>query len=440
MKGIRPRPYVQGNARGLRVERGDCGVIGGAGLLPFRGAWDRLGIGRWLEERTQWVGGRYGTALMVETWVMLLLYGGGRMDDLRWLGGRGIRRLFGWKSVPDPVTYGRWLRRGGERLAQVLDDLLWQVVRAQWSASGVPRRVLLVLDSTVVLRYGKKQAGAVLGYNPRKRGRPSHHPLLAFLGTGECMGVRWRPGNANCAAGAQEWIEQLVRRLRKAGVERIVVRLDKGFFSQAMVRKLQDLKVEFVVKMQESNTLQKYKGVFSQHRKNPGLWSSEGELWGARLLSVEERRELSEAQGELGLGYELRKRASVVTNVRGIGPLRGWKLYNRGAVVEHRIEEFTQLSVGKTAVDDLGGNHLLWALGALAYGLHHFVRRTALPGRWRTAQPKTLRTWLFQMPAKLVRHARTWRVRIARDEPFAELLLSALAAQEKLRAPPLCPA
>jgi hypothetical protein len=69
---------------------------------------------------------------MVEIWIALLLYGGGRMDDLRLLAGRGVPRLFGWKAVPDPTTFGRFLRRGGERLARQLDGVLWQVVRARW--------------------------------------------------------------------------------------------------------------------------------------------------------------------------------------------------------------------------------------------------------------------------------------------------------------------
>lgn len=422
------------------MEQSRMEVTSGAGLLPYRVLWDQLEMGTWLDTRTEWLGGEYRAPLMVESWVMLLLYGGGCMDHLRWLSRRRVQRLFGWMGMPNPVTFGRWVRRAGERLAQILDELLWQVVKALWKVIGVPRKVLLILDSTVSLRYGKKQAGAEVGYNPRKKGRPSHHPQLAFLETGECLGVRWRPGKANCAAGAEEWLTLQVERLREAGVEQIVVRLDKGYFSQHMVRTLQKLEVEFVLKMQESNTLQKYKGAFRQHLRNPDLWSSEGQLWGARLLSVEERRPLSEENGELALGYELKKRASMITNIKGIGPLRAWKLYNRGAVVEHRIEEFTQLSVGKTAVDDLGGNHLLWAMGALAYGLHHFVRRTVLPGRLRSAQPKTLRTWPFQMPAKLVYHARIWKVKLAQDDPFADVLLGALERLSAVRAPPLATA
>ncbi len=59
---------------------------------------------------------------------------------------------------------------------------------------------------------------------------------MAFLAeTGDGLGVIWRPGNANTAAGAIPWIQALVGRLRAAGVEEITLRLDKGFFSREMV-------------------------------------------------------------------------------------------------------------------------------------------------------------------------------------------------------------
>lgn len=120
--------------------------------------------------------------------------------------------------MPDRTTLGRWLRRGGERLARQLDSLLWQMVRARWAVAWVPHAVMLVLDSSVIRRYGLKQAGAEKGYNPRNKGRPSHHPLVAFLPeTGDCLGVRWRPGDASTAAGAIPWIQGIVGRLRSAG-------------------------------------------------------------------------------------------------------------------------------------------------------------------------------------------------------------------------------
>jgi len=36
------------------------------------------------------------------------------------------------------------------------------------------------LDSTVITREGN-QEGSAKGYNPNRRGRNSHHPLMAFV-------------------------------------------------------------------------------------------------------------------------------------------------------------------------------------------------------------------------------------------------------------------
>jgi hypothetical protein len=44
----------------------------------------------------------------------------------------------------------------------------------------------LDLDSTVFERYGQ-QEGSLKGHNPRKHGRPSHHPLLAVLSVEEFL-------------------------------------------------------------------------------------------------------------------------------------------------------------------------------------------------------------------------------------------------------------
>lgn len=424
---IASRPHVQGTSAPLRLRHSAGELTDGGGLLLVRRLWDRLGLGERIDARAAWLSGHYRSSLLVESWIVLLLYGGGAMDDLRWLAGRGIRRLFGWAAVPDPTTFGRWLRRGGERLAGQLDAVLWQMVRARWAGTGVPKAVMLVLDSTVVQRYGLKQAGAEKGYNPTKRGRPSHHPLVAFLAeTGDCLGVRWRPGNANTAAGAIPWIQTLVEQLRAAGVQEITVRLDKGFFSREMVEALEALRVSYALKVPDFAWVKSRLSTYRRSAKDPALWTASGELYGARLLTTQQRREVA-GQDELALeSYEVEKTAHVLTNVEGIHALSAWRLYNQGALVEQRIEELGQLSVGATAVNDLGGNHLLWALGALAYQMLHTIRTTALSGSWRRAQPKRLRTWLFRLPAKLTTHARKHYVQLQRAEPLRRDLLRAL--------------
>jgi hypothetical protein len=436
MKAIPARPHVQGSTAGIEVETTSEQLTDAAGLVPFRTAWDRLELGRYLDQALAEVGGTYRPSLHAEQWMALLLYGGHCMDHLPLLESRGVRTLFGWRAVVDPTTFGRFLRKAGEQAAKISDEVLLKAVRARWDALGkVPRTVMLMFDSTVVQRYGEKQAGAVNGYNPKKKGRPSHHPLLAFLDTGDCLGVRWRAGNANTSAGFAEWVEKLVAWLRAQGVEKILVRLDKGFFKVANIEKLLELEVGFVMKMQESNTLQQYKGRFVRAEADPRLEVAEGRRWGVRMLSV---RETEKPDGELDLGHVvLKNQLTILTNLEGVRPLDAWHMYNQGALVEHRIEEMAQLGVGRTAVDDIGGNHLLWGLGALAYQMLHLVRTTALDKKQAREQVKTIRALVIRTPGKLVRHARRLCLKLTNGDPLVRLLERAAERLRWLRPVPL---
>ncbi len=57
----------------------------------------------------------------------------------------------------------------------------------------------LDLDSSVLTRYGD-QEGARVGYNAKKPGRKSHHPLMAFVADCRMVANLWlRSGNAHSA-------------------------------------------------------------------------------------------------------------------------------------------------------------------------------------------------------------------------------------------------
>lgn len=443
---IESRPHVQGASAPLRLRHSAQNLTDSGGLVLLRRLWDRLSLGALLDRQATDLSGHYRPSLMVEVWTALLFYGGGVLDDLPLLQHRGVRRIFGWVRVPDPTTFGRWLRRCGAALVPILDEANWAVVRWRWKMVGVPRALTLLLDSTVSVRYGEKQAGAEAGFNPKKPGRPSHHPLLAFIQeTGDCLGVRWRPGNAHTAAGALAWITELVERLRSAGVEEITVRLDKGFFSKAMVEGLEALGVRYLLKIPDHGWLTDHQRPWSPSERGAGIfpgaetWTTTGTLWGARLLSVQGRRPLRHVEGALALDtYEATNTAHVLTNIEGIHALTAWRRYNAGAVVEQRIEELGQLSVGQTAIDHLDGNAMLWTLGALAYQLLHVLRTRAFSGAWTKAQPGRIRTWLFRIPGKLTSHSRKQYLQLGREDPARQRLLAALRRLQ--RGPPALPA
>lgn len=438
---IPSRPHVQGAAGPLHLVHNAHALTDGGGLLLVRQLWDRLQLGARIDQRTAPVDRRYRSSLFIEIWMTLLLYGGGVLDDLPRLAARGVARLFGWRAVPDPTTFGRWLRRGGTALLPLLDELLWYLVRARWAVVGRPTSVLLILDSTVVQRYGQQQAGAERGYNPTKRGRPSHHPLLAFTDQGDCLGVRWRGGAAHTADGALAWLRTLVGRLRQLGVAEITVRLDKGFCSRAMADALQALHVAFLLKVPDQAWVRAQLGPYRQSEKDPTLWTATGTLYGARLCSVEQRLPLvgrASPQETLPLDTYVVPDggpAHVLTNLPDIHALTAWRRYNAGAVVEQRIKDCYQLGFGRTAIDDRAGNATLAALGVLAYQVLHVLRTTALTGPWRRAQPATLRAWLLRLPARCTTHARKAYVRLLRTEPLRPALLRALRMLANLPPP-----
>jgi len=93
-------------------------------------------------------------------------------------GDRALHALLGLERFPTDDTIRNLFRKFGMGQAQRLFEPL-----AEWQMRRLPQRsegYTLDLDSTVSERYGK-QEGSLKGHNPRKHGRPSHHPLPAVL-------------------------------------------------------------------------------------------------------------------------------------------------------------------------------------------------------------------------------------------------------------------
>ena len=91
----------------------------------------------------------------------------------------------------------------------------------------------LDLDSSVVTRYGE-QEGAKVGYNPHKPGRPSHHPIIAFMPEMRMVVNAWmRPGNTADLSNYRSFLDETFSILsnKKVGL----VRADSGFFSNGFM-------------------------------------------------------------------------------------------------------------------------------------------------------------------------------------------------------------
>ena len=103
--------------------------------------------------------------------------------------------LTGLPGYPDATSLRRFLQRFGHagRVGLLkLHDRYRHAMLA--SARG---QVILDLDSTVLTVYGRQEKAAV-GYNPRKRGRPSYLAVLCCEGrTRDCLEGALYPGNTH---------------------------------------------------------------------------------------------------------------------------------------------------------------------------------------------------------------------------------------------------
>ena len=103
----------------------------------------------------------------------------------------------------------------------------------------------LDFDSTVMVREGE-QEGAVKGYNPKRPGRNSHHPLIAFVSDIRMIADYWlRPGNTAASTNYLSFLEDTLENL--AGKRVGLIRMDSGFFTKEILDYLEQKGLEYIV-------------------------------------------------------------------------------------------------------------------------------------------------------------------------------------------------
>lgn len=161
-----------------------------------------------------------------------------------------ITELFGWKrGVPSQSTMSRYFNR----FTTELNDHLFNDLMKKWWDRMRLKKMTIDIDSTVVTRHGN-QEGAEIGYNPTKKGRPSHHPLMAFCSELKMVvHSRMRPGNTNDMTGADCFIGQFFEIISPKRIG--LVRADSGFFSGDIMSELERSQVNYIIRARMTSGL-----------------------------------------------------------------------------------------------------------------------------------------------------------------------------------------
>jgi hypothetical protein len=352
--------------------------------------------------------------------------------------------LIGLGRFPDQSTLRRFLQRlpvqSIRQLVGLHDRLRAQLFQVPQALTSL----LLDLDSVVLTLYGHQQ-GARLGYNPRKKGRRSYHPLLCFEAyRQEFWHGSLRPGDTSANTGVVFFLQRCLAKV-PPGIarSRIRVRADSGFFGGKFIGSLENQGLGYVIVAKEYRPIKERARAACFHKLQNGFEVAEFRYqahgWPKARRFVVVRRPIPDDPVEakqLTLFKDRRYGYSVFVTNLDLDPWRIWKFYQPRAIVEKNIRELLyDLPLGKIPSGHWAANVAFFQLVLLACNLVHWFRRLCLPAQYTTATVETVRTDFLVLPARLVCRAGRNVLQLPKDYFHRDAFLAAFERAGRLRLP-----
>jgi len=145
-----------------------------------------------------------------------------------------IQKIFGWTKMAGHKSFQRYFKKFTQADNQRVFTEMFNWFFKQMKFDNYT----LDLDSTILSRYGRQQ-GAKKGYNPKKPGRNSHHPLIAFVSEVRMTVNFWlRSGNTYTTNNFYSFLENTFERL--SGKTIGLLRADSGFYDKKIFEYLEN--------------------------------------------------------------------------------------------------------------------------------------------------------------------------------------------------------
>ena len=322
---------------------------------------------------------------------------------------RALQAMLGLKRFPSDDTILNYFRRFSQAEIERFWRPLWRwlIARLPWQPSGYS----LDLDSTIFSRHGSQQQGAARGYNPRRPGRLSHHPLLAVLAEANFVLHAWlRSGNTGAGQGAEQFLSEALNLL--GGQQRVrSVRADSGFYADKFLSFLEERALPYIVvarlttylksRLYQITEWQALDPIYSLSEFPFKLWN-----WKRPRRFVVVREQLQTTKPAVGRklidlpGYVFRV---FVTN-RDDAALEIWRDYNRRAAVECRIDELkNELAADHFCLRSFFATESAFLAVLFSFNLLSEFQRAVDPALKSYKQPATLRFEVFTCGAILGR-------------------------------------
>ena len=412
--------------------------FGGSGLI--RRFFDRYRIKQQIDKniivksRRQ---SKYGIGEMVISCLYGMILGYPRPTQMEVLKADSVfQKITGLDSFPVQSTISRFLSSLKVAFAKDIANFNFDVLMRFRERFKVFNSITLDIDSHVTPVYGNQQR-AGLGFNPKKKGRKSYHPLLCFVGeTRDYIGGLFRDGKHHTSYNSVNFLRDLIKKL-PSHIKDIKLRADGGFFSQDMLKYLIKAEIEFYIVVPIQPWVQKK----IRHMKKwvdvgGGVETSECEYVFTKndtLRMVIIRQKVSNRStprkqlkllnlGDMKYDYQV-----IVTN-SDKEAVDVWRYYNKRACCENFIKEgIYSFGLDKIVSHSYAGNYAWYEILMLSYNLMNFFKEDVLNQKKIKNMAHVIRDRLFLIPGKLVSTSgryilkleRTWAYRNEYEEALA---------------------
>jgi hypothetical protein len=306
---------------------------------------------------------------------------------------------------------------------------------------------ILDVDTTIKPLYGH-QEGAVLGYNPKKPGRPSHcYHTYSMASTRLVFDVDVSPGDQHSskhsAPGLWAFLDRLPRDLWP-----VLLRGDKGFGNEGVMREAEMRGLPYLFKLRLTKNTKRMIEKLSGHdwvNAGQGFEAKESTVrlqgWGRGRRVIVLRRPLKGAVGlshqdesgaaqlsfaEIGEAGELHEYSVLATSLNEETEVFGALYRDRGDGENIFDEMKNQWGWGGFTTHDLARCRLAARMLALFYDWWNIFVRLVDPNLHREAI--TSRPLFLSAIATRTRHARQTTIRVTSSHAKAKPAARALAA------------
>jgi hypothetical protein len=349
--------------------------------------------------------------------------------------------LLGLERFPDPSSLRRFLQRLSPHTIRQWVRLHDRLRAELDEGSGARSTLLFDLDAVVLTLYGRQEK-ARLGYNPKKKGRRSYHPLLCFEAHGqEFWHGSLRPGDTSANTGVIGFLQRCAAKLPgRMARARVRLRADAGFFGGKLLGFLEENRWGYVIVSKQYRTIRQ-QALAARFQKLGGGWEA-GEFfyqahgWPRKRRFVVVRRPVPEDPEEAAqlrlLTHQRYAYSVMVTNLK-LSPWRVWLFYVDRARVEKTIRELLyDLPLGQIPTGRWLANVAFFQTLMLAYNLVHWFKRLCLPKSYANATVETVRRDFLAVPGRLVNQGHRHVLHLPRDYPLRAELLGAAKSIQRL--------